>query len=148
DRLTPQTPEDFLFKAQLEGFVDPARGLATLDEALRRRKSSIARLVRTELQWNLATRTGKLEDAVRALGDARDCKSLLPGHPLALANSITAQLLVAGAYQEHGQDDRAKETLLQADADAQEVDRGPVVMATLFGLGTYLDFKGDEAAAA
>src|SRR5262249_4800666 len=117
------------------------------DEALRRRKSSIARLVRTDLQWNLATRTGRLEDAERAVADARDGKSLLPGHPLALANSVTANLLAAGAYQEAGQEEKAKDARRQAAYDPQELLRAPVVMAPLFALGTYLDSRGDGAAA-
>src|SRR5262249_58895564 len=80
--------------------------------------------------------------------DARDGKSLLPGHPLALANSVTAHMLVAGAYQEAGQNDKARDALRQADQDAQELLRGKVVMSTLFAVGLYLDFKGDDAAAA
>src|SRR5262249_32602060 len=61
ERLTPITPEDFLYKGQVESMWDPAHALLTLDEAVSRRNSGVARLIRAWTLGRLASSTGDTE---------------------------------------------------------------------------------------
>src|SRR6185295_18378365 len=78
DRLKPTTPEDFLFRGSLDALVDPAHGMAALDEAVRRRPTGVALLHRGSARANLAQDTAQLEDAEAALSDIQAAMTLLP----------------------------------------------------------------------
>ena len=55
--LSPQSPEDYLFKGNAWLILDPGKGLRMLDEAVRRRPSPLARVFRAEALANLAHET-------------------------------------------------------------------------------------------
>ena len=86
-RLEPVTPEDFLFKGQAQSMIDPADAENLLNEAIRRRDSNVARLVRTWVRSRLASFTGDPADAERAVDDATVARSMLGDNPYAEPDS-------------------------------------------------------------
>src|SRR5262249_35447574 len=84
ERLTPVTPDDFLYKGQVESMWDPALALRTLDEAVSRRNSGVARLIRAWALGRLASSTGDLEAAERAVRDADFARAMVGDTPYAL----------------------------------------------------------------
>ena len=103
ERLSPVTPEDLLFKGHAESFLDPERGLQTLDEALRRRDSTsthsiIARAIRAGIRTRLALVTGDAAAAEQAIEDVTVVKAIMPGNPYPLVGSVYAHLVAAQLF--------------------------------------------------
>src|SRR5262249_6828512 len=119
DQLTPRTPQDFLFKGQVDALFHPERALQNLDEAIRRRDSLIGRAVRADVRANYALVNDNLEVAGQALEDAQVAKAMLPGNPVVLATSVHAHLIAAGVFAEKGKPERSRAALEQAGRDAQ-----------------------------
>jgi hypothetical protein len=69
-RLKPVTPEDFIFKGHAQSFEEPSRGLSNLDEAVRRRKSGFAYLMRAQVLVHVAWEVN-YACVARFLGDNR-----------------------------------------------------------------------------
>jgi len=144
EKLTAVTPEDYLFKGQVESLMDPPRGLKTLDEAIRRRDSCIARVVRSEARSGFAVDTGNVDVAQSAIEDAKVAKSMMPGNPVAIAVSLGVHLTAADAHRDAGDKDGADEFLLQAGRDARELERFPALpMSYDYRLG-YLRETGQR----
>ena len=150
EKLAPISPEDFLFKGQVEAsfLFGHGRGLQDLDEAIRRRPdSSVVRLVGAEVRTNRAMDTGELRDVERALEDAQVARTMLHGNPLVLARSVYAHLVAAGIYEDQGRMEDCKRVLAQARQDVQEVERlatSPIAARASF---EYFEFVGDEESA-
>jgi serine/threonine protein kinase/Tfp pilus assembly protein PilF len=119
DRLPAVTPEDYLLKGQAIALLDPGQALPLLDRAIRRRDSSVARLVRAQVLTEQASVTGDPADAERALADASVARAMLPGTPVPLARSAYANLTAHALYDERGQPARARAALEQARRDAE-----------------------------
>jgi serine/threonine-protein kinase len=147
DRLTPRTPEDFLFKGQVESFTHPEQGLQTLDEAIRRRDSLIARSVRLEARANHALFTDEVGVAERALDDAHVAKAMLPGNAVTLARSVHAHLVAAGVFAARGRPERSRAAVEQAGRDARALESFPAVPPALVARFHYYDYVGDEETA-
>src|SRR5262249_34393324 len=100
-KLTPSTPEDFLFKGYAEANLDPELGHQTMQKAFdRRRTMAIARLLRAEVRAFLAQDTDDLAEAEGAVQDARFARELLGDKsPAALWVSLNAHLAKAGVHE-------------------------------------------------
>jgi tRNA A-37 threonylcarbamoyl transferase component Bud32/tetratricopeptide (TPR) repeat protein len=121
ERLTPSTPEDFLFKGYAEANLEPARGLKTIKQAFDRRPMmGIALLLRAEVRALVAQDTDNPEEAEGAVQDAKYARELLRGNPAALWVSLGAHLAKAGVHEHRDQPDqrRAELELAGKDADA------------------------------
>jgi serine/threonine protein kinase len=147
DRMTPSTPEDFLFQGQIEAILRHERSLQTLDEAVRRCHSAIAHAVRADARANRALFSGVVSDAELALDDAQAARVMLPDNPFVLGRSVFAQLVAAGIYEDLGQTQDRERVLEQARRDVQELKRftaSPIALKACFWYFTYV---GDEDAA-
>src|SRR5262249_35764670 len=120
DALPMRTPEDYLFRASVEGRDDPARGLKWLDQAGPLLATPIGRLTRAELQCHLAQDTAKVTDGLQAVKDADVAQQLLPKHPFTLRTHGRAQLILAHAYQKAGDDPNCQAILREVQ---DEIDR-------------------------
>jgi serine/threonine protein kinase len=127
EQRTCVTPEDYLFKGYLEGWVEPVHSLAILDEAVRRSPSVIARAMRAEVRGYRATDTGNPADADLALKDANAAREMLPDEPFVLWESLLAHLVAASVYEESRQMDKRRAALAQAASDARALERFPTV---------------------
>jgi tetratricopeptide (TPR) repeat protein len=126
EQLTPKTAEDFLFKGHAESQTDPGRGLATLQEAFRRRQSIMAHLLRAETEISLATDLADLGKAEQmtdaALSDVHAAKQLLRGNAYALWTSLYAQLAAADIYAQTNRSTKREEALDHAREDARALE--------------------------
>jgi serine/threonine protein kinase len=145
-RLTPTTPEDFLFRGYVNALFDPVAALGDLDEAVRRRDSPIARAFRGFARASAAMHRGDLPTAERALADIRAAKAWLPDNRFVRGDSGQAHLIAAILYGEAGREDERRAALEEAKSDARALEnaaRG----AGLFAHALYFEQIGDEAAA-
>jgi serine/threonine protein kinase len=144
ERLTPRTPEDYLFKGQAEGTYDPVRGLQTLDEAFRRRPSAIARLIRGEARVLRAMDLGDVELAAQAVEDAETARQLLPDNPLALIVSLDANMLAAKLLEEKGQAEEARAARDRARKNARSLERFASLPDAVVGRWVFLRSVGED----
>jgi tetratricopeptide (TPR) repeat protein len=146
--LSPRTPEDFLFKGQVEVLL-PFLGRArtqNLDEAIRRRDSVIARVVRTEAWANRALFFSDIADAEVALDDAQVARGMLPDNPLVLSHSVHAQLVASVLYEDLNRKSDSQRVLEPARRDVEKLRRSSLRLAHRACLW-YFDYVGDEKAA-
>jgi tetratricopeptide (TPR) repeat protein len=123
-RLTPSTPEDYLFKGYALEMHAISQGLGDLNEGLRRRDSPLGRALRALVLANRAQDTGRRQDVEEALADANLARGMLPSNLLALTASLYARTVAAGIYQEAGLKDQHRAVLEEAARDVQAL--GPV----------------------
>jgi serine/threonine protein kinase len=147
DLLPPISPEDYLFKGQFETTFRPERGLQTLDEAIHRHDSVIARAARCEGRANRALITGSVDDAELALEDAQVARGMLAGNPLVLQRSVYAQLVASGIYEDHARSEDNKRVLAQARRDVQELKQFATLPFAAKACFEFFDYVGDEEAA-
>ena len=115
--LTPTTGEDFLFRGEAEIYFDPRQAEQSLTEAVRRRDTPLARLIRAEARTNLAFDTSDLPTAKAALLDLLIARELLPDHPATLLESLNAHLLTAELSSDSGRFVEREEELVAAERD-------------------------------
>jgi tetratricopeptide (TPR) repeat protein len=144
DTMTPDTPEDFLFKGQVEAIIRPERALRTLAEALRQRDSFVARSVCAEARGFVALFTDDPGVAELAVEDAQISKRLLLGNPFALARSVHAHLIAAGVFEATGQPGKSRAALEQAGRDARMLDPLTDLRPALVARFRYYDYVGDQ----
>jgi tetratricopeptide (TPR) repeat protein len=145
DRLPAVTAEDMLYKGLMLSYLDPPRSLPTLDEAVVRRDSQIARLVRAQVRFFRAKDTSDLDLAKLAQKDAEVAKSMLPGNPYAIVMSLEVQLYTALLLPPDGPEHRA--TLEQAERDARALADFPKLPSAVMARAAFLDYTGQEEAA-
>jgi tetratricopeptide (TPR) repeat protein len=147
ERLSPVTPEDYLFKGRIESEDDPVRALISLEEAVRRLPGSgMARLARAEAQTWYAQITARLDDAELAIRYANTAKDMLPGNPRALVASVYAHLMAATTFGEHGPPDKRREALEQAGRDVKALEDYTTPVRVLWMRLDYFDYLGDDEA--
>jgi tetratricopeptide (TPR) repeat protein len=120
-KLTPSTPEDFLFKGYAEANLEPERGLQTIKEAFDRRPMmGIALLLRAEVRALVAQDTDNPAEAEGAVQDAKYARELLRDNPAALWVSLGAHLAKAGVHEHRDEpaQRRAELELARKYADA------------------------------
>ncbi len=147
EKLPAVTPEDYLFKGHAESWFDPPAGLKTLDEAIRRRDSTIARVLRSDARANVALDTGNVDMAQSAIDDAYVAKAMMPGNPMVIWTDLRVHLVAMGAFREAGEKDRADASLRQAGMDAQELERFPTLPKSCQRRWWYLKLTTQEEAA-
>jgi tetratricopeptide (TPR) repeat protein len=147
EKLTAVTPEDYLFKGDAESWADPARALEDLNEAIRRRDSTIARVLRASARANVAYDTGNIDMAQSAIDDASAAKNMMPGNPMVIGTELGACLVAMELYRDAGEKDRADASLLQAGRDAQELERFPALPMSYICRRQYLNLTAQEEAA-
>jgi serine/threonine protein kinase len=147
EKLTVVTPEDYLFKGSAESGWDPPRGLKTLDEAIRRRDSMIARVLRAEVRAGVAQDSGRPDIAQLAIEDVGVAKAMMPGNPFAIQTELRAHLVAMGVFRDAGEKDRADASLRQAGKDAQELERFPALPTSHILRWFYLNLTAQEQAA-
>jgi serine/threonine protein kinase len=148
ERLSPATPEDYLFKGQAEGYYEPERGLLLLDAAIRLLPTSpIARVLRGEARGGRAVDTAAPADAQAAINDVQMAKSWLPGNAYPLGMSLWVHLIGASVFEEAGQPDKQKAALAQAASDARELEQFPSLPAAVVYRFWYFHKIGQITAA-
>jgi len=147
EKLTTVTPEDYLFKGHAESIYDPPLALKTLDEAIRRRDSTIARVLRADVRAAVAQDTGNVDMAQSAIDDAYVAKNMMPGDPISINVSLWAHLVATGVFRDAGEKDRADASLRQAGRDAQELERFPALPMSYGYRYFYLQLTRQEEAA-
>ena len=144
---TPITAEDFLFKGEAEVYFDPRKAVRSLDDAIRRRDTPLARLVRTAARANLAFDTNDLLMAESALRDADIARELLPDHPSALLESLNAHVVAAELWSDAGRLDRRDAELSAAERDYATLDPFGHLPTVIHNRALFLVLTGrDEAA--
>jgi len=122
-RLSPSSPEDYLFKGYSRETNEPGgMGLTELDEGIRQRDSPLGRALRTIARANRAIDSGRCQDAEAALVDANAARGMLPDNPLALYASLYARLVAAGVYQEANLPQERAAVLRDAGQDVQALE--------------------------
>src|SRR5262249_17280937 len=101
-RLSPTSPEDYLFRGYALEMHGVSQGLADLNEGLRRHNSPLGRALRAFVLANRAQDTGRRRGAEAAVADASLARGMLPTNCLALTASLYARTVAAGLYQEAG----------------------------------------------
>ena len=147
EKLTAVTPEDYLFKGDAESIYDPPRGLEDLNEAIRRRDSTIAHVLRAGVRATVAQDTGNVDMAQSAIDDAFVAKGMMPGNPMVIGTELWAHLIATGVFRDAGEKDRADASLRQAGRDAQELERFPALPMSYSYRYFYLQLTGQEEAA-
>jgi serine/threonine protein kinase len=147
EKLTPITPQDFVFKGLLETTIGLERGLPTLDEGIRRHDSVLARATRLEARAKRAAATGKVEDAEMALDDALVAQRMLAGNALVLARSVYAHLVAASIYDVQGRPKERERVLAQARPLVKELERFSAAPFAAMACYQYFEYVGDDEAA-
>jgi tetratricopeptide (TPR) repeat protein len=145
-QLTPATYEDHLFMGLAESFEKPERGLAMMDEAIRRRDSSVARALRSRSRSSAAMGSGSVADAETAIEDARIAVTMLPGEPYALSQSVLANLVAAGIFGNDRVEEK-KAALDRARREVQVLERFRQVPVAAVARIFYFRETGDHTAA-
>jgi tRNA A-37 threonylcarbamoyl transferase component Bud32/tetratricopeptide (TPR) repeat protein len=123
-RLTPSTPEDFLFRGYAEAYLEPETGLQTIKQAFDGRPmTGIALLLRAEVRAMVAQDTDKLDEAEGAVQDAKYARELLHDNPTALWVSLEAHLAKAGVHEHRKESDQRRAELELAGKDAEALKR-------------------------
>jgi tetratricopeptide (TPR) repeat protein len=146
DRLPLRAPEDYLFKGLAECVPDPARGLATLDQAIRLRDTALGRLIRAEARTSQAADTTALADVQVALEDALVARSLLPDNPAALCVYVRAQVIAAFALRKARRLKEHDQALERAAEVLPTLERIPENIQVVWSRFFYHAMRGDEAA--
>jgi serine/threonine protein kinase/tetratricopeptide (TPR) repeat protein len=147
EKLTAVTLEDYLFKGHAESLADSSRALKTLDEAIRRRDSPIARVLRADVRASFALVTGNVDMAQSAIDDAYVAKAMIPGNPMVIGTDLGAHLVATGVFRDAGEKDRADASLGRAGRDAQELERFPALPWSYGARWHYFNLTGQEEAA-
>jgi serine/threonine protein kinase/tetratricopeptide (TPR) repeat protein len=146
DHLTPTTPEDFLLRGSLEALVDPAGALATLNEAVRRRPTGIARLHRASVRASHALDTGGIADAEAAMADINSVRALLANNAQTIVWSLKAHLIATQLYEENQLSEKRAAAWRQVELDAAELQQFPGNQAAMIGRALYLMRVGGDPA--
>jgi serine/threonine protein kinase len=122
EELGPVTPEDWLYKGLAESYSDPVRGLETMDRAVLRRESAIARILRAGVRADYAMETSDAAFVGKAIEDIRAAKAMAPDNPNAHSTSIFVHLIAAGFYEDAAQMVRRRAALEEAESDCRALE--------------------------
>ena len=131
EQLQPATPEDYLFKGCAEAILDPVQGLQTIDKAISRRNSPIARAMRAEVWATRAMDTADPRHVAAALDDVRAAKGLLPDNPYLLYVSLFAHLVAANVFEDTGDKKEQQRVLDEAGRDAAALEGKDTLVDTV-----------------
>jgi serine/threonine protein kinase len=118
-RLSPSTPEDYLFRGYARELNEPGQGLADVNEGIEQRDSPLGRALRAFVRTNQAIDSGKLEEVEDAMTDADVARGLRPDNQLVLFASAYARLTAAAFYQQAKLQEKRQAVLERAAHDVQ-----------------------------
>ena len=134
--LVAHSPEDYLFRGHAEVHLDPERGLRSLDEAIRRRPSVLARLVRLNAVRRHLLDVPGPERARQAMEDAKWIKQYLPDNAVVLSESLSTHLSCSHIFGEFGRPAERQAALEEGWKDVRALERfpnfAPAVLARWF----------------
>jgi hypothetical protein len=144
EALNCVTAEDYLFKGYAEAASDPSLGLTSIDRAIEKKDSTIARAIRAEVRSWLAQ--DKTDPAVMelALKDAQWVKDALPGKRIGPLVSLYANLIAANVYAHQGRRQDREKARKAAAEDAQSLLAFPETGWTVSIRYRYLECIQDE----
>jgi tetratricopeptide (TPR) repeat protein len=143
EKLTPASPEDYLFKGFSREGYQPRTGVQDLDEGIRRRDSPLGRWLRASARANLAAETGKVEQAESALADANTALAMLPNEPEVLATRVYACVVAAGIYREVKRMERSAAVLEVAARDVEALGPSIELPRIALSVSLYYEVTGD-----
>jgi serine/threonine protein kinase len=147
ERLTPVTPEDFLFKGYAGAYAGgEADGLPIMDEAIRRHDSVIARTMRGEVRSQHALETTDVKDVELALADVDTARNLLPDSPQVLSTSVLGYLAAAVTYEAAGKEREREAALQTAARSVRALGRSDALPGALEGLYFFYLYTGQDDA--
>jgi serine/threonine protein kinase len=135
--LMAQSPEDYLFRGAAEAHLDPERGLRSLDEAIRRRPSVLARLVRLQAARLHLLDVPIPERARQAMDDARWIAQFLPESPVVLSESLLTDLSSAYVFGEFGSLGERQAALAEGWKYARTLERFPDLPGAVLARWTF-----------
>lgn len=146
NELTARTPEDLMFRGRAIAMADPRKGLALLDEAVKKNdKLVLARVWRADAGSMAAETIGSIAEIERARVDVAAARQLLPDFKGAIVTSFYTHLRAVEIYDRHNLADKRDDCLKQAKSDAEALDadnqsrvRGALVL--------FYESKKDEEA--
>jgi serine/threonine protein kinase len=142
--LVAQSPEDYLFRGSAEAHLDPERGLRSLDEAIRRRPSVLARLVRLQaVRLHLLDVPGP-ERARQAMDDAKWITHYLPENPVVLSESLLTHLSCSHVFGEFGPPGERQAALEEGWKYARALERFPNLPAAVLARWTFVEGTNQE----
>jgi tetratricopeptide (TPR) repeat protein len=144
-RLTPSTPEDFLFKGYAEAYLEPEQGLRTIEQAFDRRPMvGIALLLRAEVRAFVAQDNDDLKEAEGAVQDAKYARELLRNNPAAIWVSLEAHLAKAGVHEHRAELDQRRVELELAGKDADALKQFTALPEAVYYRWLYFREVGRE----
>jgi tetratricopeptide (TPR) repeat protein len=141
-RLPAVTPEDYLFRGLAEGGLDPERGLATLEEAVRRRPSALAHLLHCESLRMHVLAHPDVERARRVMDDIRFLKRQLPENAMALSMSIQTHVTCWLVFDELNRPELRQTAFDEGINDARALERFPDSTQAVISRWVFLDLTG------
>ena len=142
--LVAQSPEDYLFRGHAEIHLDPERGLRSLDEAIRRRPSVLARLVRLNAVRRHLLDVPGPERARQAMEDAKWIKQYLPENPVVLSESLLTHLSCSHVFGEFGPPAERQAALEEGWKDVRALERFPNLPAAVLARWTFVEGTDQE----
>ena len=142
--LVAQSPEDYLFRGHAEILLDPERGLWSLDEAIRRRPSVLARLVRLNAVRRHLQDVPGLERARQAMEDAKWIKQYLPENPVVLSETVLTHLSCSHVFGEFGSAAERDAALEEGWKDVRALERFPDLPAAVLARWFFVEGTDQE----
>jgi serine/threonine protein kinase len=124
-RLPAVTPEDYLFRGHSESMLDAERGLRSMEEAVRRRPSALARLLQTEALWMRLLDVPDVDKAREAMDDIRAIRRQVPETAFILTLSIQVHLVCYQVFDEFHEPALRQAALDEGTKDARALQRYP-----------------------
>ena len=142
--LVAQSPEDYLFRGHAEALLDPERGLRSLDEAIRRRPSVLARLVRLNAVRRHLLDVPGPERARQAMEDAKWIKQYLPDNAVVLSESLLTHLSCSHVFGEFGLAAERQAALEEGWKDVRALERFPNLPAAVLARWLFVEGTDQE----
>ena len=113
--MTPESPEDFLFKGWASYYFDETGSLNLIEEGLRRKPMNIGFLLRASARSNHVFNTASLDDLDKALRDTATSREILRDHPRSLMTGIETQMAAVVVYRIHKLSDNKARAVAEGD---------------------------------
>ena len=142
--LPALTPEDYMFRGHAESFNDSDRALKTLEEAIRRRPSLLARLVRIDVLKSKLLDTPDPQQARLTMEEMQWIKLQLPDSVMASSVSSSVHLMCYQVFDEFAQAENRQAALDEGLKDAKFLERFPHTPSAVLARWLFLQGIGRE----
>ncbi|HVK16721.1 MAG TPA: protein kinase [Fimbriiglobus sp.] len=140
------TAEDYLFRGHAESVLDPDRGLASLEEALRLRPSALARLVHLDVLRVHVLDSPDEANVRLILNTARSLRRQFPENAMMLSLNVSVCLTCYHVFAALGRPDLQREVYDEGTRDALALGRYPNSIRGVVMRWTFLDETGQSEA--